>query len=86
MIINTNIHAQASASNLMKSQEALGKSLARLSSGKKIVDPSDDAAGLAVASRMSAKISRIDAARSNLSNSVSFIQTQDGFLQKLVRR
>jgi flagellin len=83
MVINTNIHAQASASNLMKSQEALGKSLARLSSGKKIIDPSDDAAGLAVASRMSAQISRIDAARSNLSNSVSFLQTQDGFLQKV---
>lgn len=83
MVINTNVHAQTSASNLMQSQEALGKSLARLSSGKKIVDPSDDAAGLAVATRMSAKVNRIDAARSNLSNAVSFIQTQDGFLQKV---
>lgn len=83
MVINTNVHAQTSASNLMESQAALGKSLARLSSGKKIVDPSDDAAGLAVATRMSAKVNRIDAAKSNLSNAVSFIQTQDGFLQKV---
>jgi len=83
MVINTNVHAQTSATNLMKSQEALGKSLARLSSGKKIVDPSDDAAGLAVATRMKAKVNRIEAARSNLSNAVSFIQTQDGFLQKV---
>jgi len=83
MVINTNVAAQTSASNLMASQNLLGKSLARLSSGSKIVDPSDDAAGLAVANRMNAKINRIDAAKSSLANAISFNQTQDGYLKKI---
>ncbi|MGY8676079.1 MAG: flagellin, partial [Verrucomicrobiia bacterium] len=58
MVINTNVAATRSANNLQASQSALSKSLARLSSGKKIIDPSDDAAGMAVAARMTAKVSR----------------------------
>jgi flagellin len=83
MIIATNIAAQASANNLEASQARLAKSLARLSSGSKITSPSDDAAGLAVASRLDAQISRIDAARSNVGNAISYTQTQDGYLQKV---
>ncbi|MFT4689292.1 MAG: flagellin [Limisphaerales bacterium] len=83
MVINTNVAATRSANNLQASQSALSKSLARLSSGKKIIDPSDDAAGMAVAARMTAKVSRIDAAKSNLGNAMSFNQTQDGFLSKV---
>ena len=48
MVINTNIEAQATANNLNASQLNLAKSLARLSSGSKIIVPSDDAAGRAV--------------------------------------
>ena len=78
MVINTNITAQTAASNLQQSQSMLAKSLARLSSGSKIVNPSDDAAGLAVASRLDAQVQRLAAARSNVNNAVSFTQTQDG--------
>ncbi len=45
-VINTNIQAIAAARNLNAAQEMLGRSLTRLSSGSKIVNPSDDAAGL----------------------------------------
>ena len=83
MVINTNVAAQAAANNLMKSQSALSKSLARLSSGSKIVNPGDDAAGLAVSSRLDAQISRTGAAQANLGNAVSFTQTQDGYLSKV---
>lgn len=85
MVINTNIHAQVSASNLQKSQELLGKSLARLSSGSKIVDPADDAAGLAVSNRMDAQINRLGAAKANVLNALSFTQTQDGYLKKVAK-
>jgi len=61
----------------------LSKSLARLSSGSKIVSPEDDAAGLAVSMRFDAQINRIGAARTNVSNAISFAQTQDGFLKKV---
>jgi flagellin len=61
----------------------LSKSLARLSSGSKIISPEDDGAGLAVSMRFDAQINRINAANSNVSNAISFNQTQDGFLKKV---
>ena len=83
MVINTNISAQTAASNLQQSQSALARSLARLSSGSKIVSPSDDAAGLAVSTRLDAEVNRLAAARSNVGNAISFTQTQDGYLKKI---
>ncbi|MBX3746074.1 MAG: flagellin [Verrucomicrobiae bacterium] len=85
MVINTNIQAQASASMLATSSSMLAKSLARLSSGSKIVNPADDAAGLAVASRLDAQVQRLSAARNNVGNAVSFTQTQDGYLKKIAK-
>ena len=83
MVINTNIQAQINSDNLMATQSRLSKSLARLSSGSKIVSASDDAAGLAVASRLDAQVKRTEAAKTNVSNAISFTQTQDGYLQKI---
>lgn len=83
MIISTNITAQTSAHNLEASQARLSKSLSRLSSGNKIASPADDAAGLAVGSRLESQIRRIDAARGNVGNAISFTQTQDGYLRKV---
>lgn len=60
-----------------QSTQALG----RLASGSHILAPQDDAAGLAVATRMRAQLSQYDAAKSNLANTVSFTQTQSGFLE-----
>ena len=85
MVINTNVAAQAAANNLMKSQASLAKSLARLSSGSRIVNPGDDAAGLAVSSRLDAQINRTSAAQANLGNAISFTQTQDGYLSKVAK-
>ncbi len=83
MVINTNIEAMANANNLNASSARLSKSLSRLSSGTKIVAPSDDAAGLAVSSRLKGQIARLDAALTNVINAVSFTQTQDGFLKTI---
>ena len=83
MVINTNVSALSSSRLLAESSRMLAKSLARLSSGSKIVSPGDDAAGLAVSSRLDAQINRTTAAGNNLGNAQSFSQTQDGFLQKV---
>ena len=83
MVINTNIAAQSSARLLADSSSRLSKSLARLSSGSKIVSPEDDAAGMAVSMRFDAQINRISAADANVGNAISFSQTQDGFLQRV---
>ena len=83
MVINTNITANSASRNLAESTRLLSKSLARLSSGAKITSPEDDAAGLAQVMKLDAQINRNTAVRSNLGNAVSFVQTQDGFLQKV---
>jgi flagellin len=83
MVINTNIAAESSASLLSASSANLAKSLQRLSSGSKITTPQDDAAGLGVSMKLDAQSSRIDAASNNVSNAVSYTQTQDGFLQQV---
>ena len=85
MVINTNVSALTSARNLGESSAMLNKSLARLSSGSKLVSPADDAAGFAVATRFDAQINRTQAANDNIGNAISFSQTQDGFLKKVAK-
>ena len=82
MVINTNIAAMAATRSLAASTNSLSNSLARLSSGSKIVSPEDDAAGLAQSIRFDAQINRNRAVQSNLANAIAFSQTQDGFLVK----
>lgn len=83
MVINTNSAAARGARFLADSTSNLQKSLARLSSGSKIIEPQDDAAGLAVAAKFDAQINRTEAVRSNIGNAISFKQTQDGYLSKV---
>lgn len=84
-VINTNIQAIAGARNLNHSQEMLGRSLTRLSSGSKIVNPSDDAAGLAVSEKLSAQGRRVRAATTNVQNAISYVQTADGFMSGMTK-
>lgn len=79
--INTNYSATVAANNLSTANMNLQKSLNRLSSGSKIVNPSDDAGGLAVAMKLSAAAKRQGAVSNNIGNSVSYLQTQDGALK-----
>lgn len=83
MVINTNLAAMSSSSSLNASQTRLSRSLARISSGSKLVQPGDDAGGQAVAGKMDAQIHRLQAAKSNVANATSFVQTQDGYLKKI---
>jgi flagellin len=83
--INTNIQAIAAARNLNASQEMLGRSLTRLSSGSKIVNPSDDAAGLAVSEKLDAQNRRVKAAVTNVQNAISYVQTADGFMSGMTK-
>ncbi|HVU23667.1 MAG TPA: flagellin [Opitutus sp.] len=81
VVINTNFAATVAANNLATSNSMLQKSLNRLSSGSKIVNPADDAGGLAVSMKLSAAAKRQGAVAINIGNSVSYLQTQDGVLQ-----
>jgi len=78
--INTNTSAISAAYNLNESNAKLQQALGELSSGSKIVNPSDDAGGLAVSMRMNSTIDDTNAASANVANGQSFLQTQDGSL------
>ncbi len=83
MVINTNIAALQSANQLNQSTNMLNESLARLSSGSSIVNASDNPAGLAESVSLNAQIGQTNAANANVSNALSFAQTQDGYLQQV---
>jgi flagellin len=83
MVINTNTSAQQTAQLLGQSSSRLSQSLARLSSGSKVISPSDDSAGLAVSMNLTAQMGRNSAAMDNVGNAISFNQTQDGYLQQV---
>ena len=79
--INSNQAASYSALSMKRANNLLTKSLQRLSSGKRIVSPSDDAGGLAVGMKLQSSLKRAAASRLNTQNGVSFLQMQDGVLK-----
>ena len=89
VIISTNSAATIASNNLSASNAMLQKSLNRLSSGSKIVNASDDAGGVAVASRLTAAAKRSGAVAGNISNGIAYLQHQDSVLktvEKMVTR
>jgi flagellin len=85
LTINTNTAATNAANSLNQNNSLLQKSLARLSSGRRIITPADDAGGLAVSMKLSASINRTKSAIANIQNAVSFGDVQDGALQSAAR-
>jgi flagellin len=81
IVINTNSAATKASFNLSQSNQALRKSLGRLSSGQRITSPADDAGGLAVAYKLASKTNRSEAVIQNSQNALSYLQVQDSGLQ-----
>jgi flagellin len=81
VVINTNTAAEIAANNLANSNMQLQESMNKLSSGSKIVNPSDDAGGLAVSMKLTATVDRETALQNNIGDATSYLQTQDGALQ-----
>jgi len=82
-VINTNITAMIGQQNLGKSQSALQTSMERLSSGLRINSAKDDAAGQAIANRMSAQITGLSQAQRNANDGISVAQTAEGALNQV---
>jgi flagellin len=85
LVISTNFAAQFAARNLEKNHDALTNSLNKLSSGQRINQPTDDAGGMSVQLKMQAAIHRGKAAKNNIQNAISLLQTQDGVMQTAVK-
>lgn len=83
VVINTNIGSLTAQRNLDKSQGRLQTSLQRLSSGVRINTAKDDAAGLAIADRMTSQVRGTAVARRNAMDAVSMVQVADGAMSGL---
>jgi len=81
--IGTNVGALNASFYLTLNNEALTKSIKKLSSGSRLADASDDAAGVAVSGKLDATVRRLNAAVEGSQNVISFAQTTDGFLKTI---
>jgi flagellin len=79
--ILSNAAANKASFSLNKNTANLQQSLTRLSSGKKITTPADDAGGLAVSMKLNSAIGRNKSVIANIQNALSFAEVQDGALQ-----
>jgi len=82
-IINTNMESLNAQRNLGTSQNALQVSLQRLSSGLRINSAKDDAAGMAIADRMTSQIRGLNQAARNANDGISLAQTAEGALAEI---
>ena len=77
-VINTNTAATLTANALTKNERAMSQTMERLSTGSRINSASDDAAGLAISSKMTSQINGLNMAVRNANDAISMIQTVDG--------
>ena len=82
-VVNTNIGASVAQAALMRNDRALNTAMEQLSTGKKINSAGDNAAGLAISTRMTAQIRGLDAAIRNANDAISMVNTAEGALDEI---
>jgi flagellin len=82
-VVNTNISASIAQSALMKNDRALGKAMEQLSTGSRINSAADDAAGLAISTRMTSQINGLNVGIKNANDGISMINTAEGALSEV---
>ncbi|EJL84652.1 flagellin [Pantoea sp. GM01] len=82
-VINSNILSLTTQNNLNKSASSLGTAIERLSSGLRINSAKDDAAGQAIANRMTSNIRGMNQAARNANDGISMAQTAEGALNEI---
>ncbi len=79
-VVNTNVNASIAQNALMRNERQMNTAMERLSTGQRINSAKDDAAGLAISSRMTSQIRGLDAGIRNANDAISMISTADGAL------
>lgn len=82
-VVNTNISASLSQAALAKNDRALSKAMEQLSTGKKINSAADDAAGLAISTRMTSQIIGLEQSIQNANDAISMVNTAEGALDEV---
>jgi len=79
-VVNTNVNASVAQNALVRNERAMNTAMERLSTGQRINSAKDDAAGLAIASRMTSQIKGLEVGIRNANDAISMISTADGAL------
>ena len=79
-VVNTNVNASIAQNALVKNERSMNTAMERLSTGLRINAASDDAAGLAIASRMTSQIKGLETGIKNANDAISMISVADGAL------
>ena len=79
-VVNTNVNATRSHNALVRNERSMNQAMERLSTGQRINGAKDDAAGLAISSRMTSQIKGLEMGIRNANDAISMIQTADGAL------
>ena len=77
-VVNTNISASVAQSALIRNERAMSTAMERLSTGQRINSAGDDAAGLAVATRMTSQVIGLGTAIRNANDGISMLNTAEG--------
>ncbi len=83
LVLNTNIASLNTQRAVSKTQGAMGQAMERLSSGLRVNSAKDDAAGLAIGTRMEGQIRGLNVAARNANDGISMIQVADGALSTI---
>jgi len=79
-VVNTNVNATIAQNALTRNERQMNTAMERLSTGQRINGAKDDAAGLAISSRMTSQIRGLEVGVRNANDAISMIQTADGAL------
>ena len=79
-VVNTNVNASIAQNALMRNERSMNTAMERLSTGQRINSAADDAAGLAISSRMTSQIRGLEVGIRNANDAISMISTADGAL------
>jgi flagellin len=79
-VVNTNVNATVAQNALVRNERQMNTAMERLSTGQRINGAKDDAAGLAISSRMTSQIRGLDVGIRNANDAISMISTADGAL------
>ena len=82
-VINTNISSMIARDAITRNDRAMSQAMERLSTGSRINSAKDDAAGLAIADRMSAQVSGLNMAVRNANDAISMLQTIEGATKEI---
>ena len=81
--INTNMSANIAANSMVRNERTMTSTMERLSTGLRINSAKDDAAGLAISSKMTSQIRGLDQAVRNANDAISMIQVAEGAMKEV---